>query len=514
MSDLDLHDIQGNVLRGVRAGLARHFMLSIGDPAAASRFLATLVPGADDDGLKVSTAAEWAERPPYFLNVGLTHDGLAALGLPADLLKAFPTAFRRGPAYRGPDPDDPTDPATIDVPAMLGDTDPADAARGVAGPGDPSTWAFGNPAGPPVHVVVSLYTDYSDEVHAQHLFDYSAKLRALFAAHALTEQSHHDARALPGGEVHFGYRDGIAQPRVDGAPGRTRADMQPASTPGEFLLGRDYRNQYDGNFLGALPNALGDNATYGALRMVKQDVAAFERFLRDAGARANMHPELVAAKLMGRWRNGKPLTLAPDDPETPVPEGSLNDFDYAPTKAHPTYYDDADGLRCPIGAHARRLNPRGSLVMGKPHSRRIIRRGMPYGAKLDPTRPDDGVERGLLGYFLCGDIESQFEFLQATWANKDYATSGLRGTRDPIVGGQGAAGGTFTIRTDDGRDPIVLGGLPRWVTARGAAYTFLPGIGGLRWLGARGWEQEAALQPHGYPTVAERVAGGPAHPTP
>lgn len=501
---LDLHDIQGNVLRGVRAGLARHFMLRFGDPVEASRLLTSLVPGADDDGLKVSTAAEWAERPPYFLTVGLTHAGLTALGLPPALLDAFPDAFKRGPAFRDL-------PNGIDVPAMLGDTRPVDAkdpTKGSTGPGDPAHWAFGNPGAPAVHAVVSLYTDYTDEATGRHLEDRSAALRAVFAAHGVAELSHHDARALPGGQVHFGYRDGIAQPRIAGAPGRNRDDMQPEARPGEFLLGRGHVNQYNGNFLGALPEVLGDNGTFGALRMASQDVVAFESFLQVAAKRSNMHPEMIAAKLMGRWRNGKPLTLAPDNPETEIPEGAMNEFDYAPTKDHhPTYYDDADGLRCPVGAHARRLNPRGALVMGKPYTRRIIRRGMPYGPPYDPSEPYDGVERGLLGFFICGDLESQFEFLLATWANRDFSTSGLRGTRDPIIGAHDESGGTFTIRTEDGRDPITLGGIPPWVTTRGAVYCFLPGIGGLRWLGGRGWEQGAQAQPMGFPTIAERVAG-------
>ena len=486
---LDLNDIQGNVLRGVRAGLARHFLLEITDPKAASACLWSLTPDADDDGLKVSTAAEWKEkRPEYFLNVGLTFAGLTALGLPEPLLKAFPAAFQRGPAAAG-------------VPTTLGDD-------------DPSTWDFGNdPASE--HVVVSLYTGYRDVVSQERLSDLTARLRDLFARYGLKEVGVQDAQAHPDGEVHFGYKDGIAQPRVEGAPGRQPADMQPASRAGEFLLGRDYVNQYDGNFLGALPNALGDNGTFGALRKAEQDVFAFERFIREAGARANMDPELIAAKLMGRWRNGNPLTLWPDEPGAPKPtDEAPNAYDYAPTAAHRAYYDDADGVRCPIGAHARRMNPRGALVMGKPHSRRIVRRGMPYGTPIDwkhfdPATPDDGVKRGLLGYFLCGDLESQFEFMLATWANSDFSTTGMRGTRDPIIGAQPPSGGAFIIRTEDGRDPIVLTGLPKWTSTKGSLYCFLPGVGGLRYLGRRAWEADAS-GPLGYtPMLGVTVPNAP-----
>jgi deferrochelatase/peroxidase EfeB len=188
---------------------------------------------------------------------------------------------------------------------------------------------------------------------------------------------------------------------------------------------------------------------------------------------------------MGRWRNGVPLTMSPGtpQPDPPISEGRLNEFDYGPEEPdHPTFYDDSRGLRCPVGAHIRRLNPRGARVMGMPHSRRITRRAMPYGPELKPGQPRDDVERGLVGYFICGDLEMQFEFIQRVWANEDISTAGLRGTREPFIGSQPDGGGKFTIRTSDARDPIVLNGMPNLVTTRGSVYCLLPGIGGLRHL--------------------------------
>ena len=286
---------------------------------------------------------------------------------------------------------------------------------------------------------------------------------------------------MPDGQVHFGYRDGIAQPRIAGVPGHAPRDMQPLCEPGEFLLGKDYRNQYDGNFLGELPHQLGDNASYGAFCVLRQEVRAFDDFIKLAGKRYNLGQELVAAKLMGRWRDGTPLVLAPDAPRE-MSDESINAFDYAPGDDHPAFYDDRDGMRCPIGSHIRRLNPRGALVMGKPYNRRIIRRAMPYGPPFDPALVDDGHERGLVGYFICGDLEMQFEFLQGVWANEDLSTSGLHGTRDPILGAQPPEGGKFVIRTADSRDPVTLDDLPRLVNTRGRVYTMLPGMAALRFL--------------------------------
>jgi deferrochelatase/peroxidase EfeB len=448
---IDFHDVQANILRGVSFRHARHFMLAGRSASETAQFIGALL---DGPGPRISSAAPWSDRPTYCLTLGLTAPGLAALGLPPALMASFPEVFTAGAAKRAAD---------------LGDT--GDAA--------PARWAYGGAGAE--HLVLSLYTD--EHRHATQA-DLTRQLRGLMAQHGLSELGAFDAMAFEHGAVHFGYRDGIAQPRIDGVPtkrGERMPDMQPASSPGEFLLGKGYVNQFAGNWLGDLPPELGDNASYGVLRMIRQEVATFEALLQRVAQRYDVDPEWVAAKLMGRWRNGVPLTLAPGATMPPeMPNTKLNHFDYAPTPEHPAFLDDPNGLRCPIGSHIRRLNPRSALVMGKPHTRRLIRRAMPYGPAWKPGQAPDGIERGLLGYFVCGDVESQFEFLLQTWGNRDYATHGLRGTREPILGPQPAQGGRFVIRTDNSLDPIVIDDLPQLTYTRGCLYCFLPGFGGLR----------------------------------
>ena len=450
-----LDDVQGNILRGYRVQFARHFALAIADAALARQFIAGLIDGDERQSPQITTAAQWRERPDCFLNIGFTFAGLQALGVADTTLQHFPLAFQQGPA-------------DAQRAANIGDT----------GDSDPAHWVLGNPARP-AHMLLSLF---SGEPRDTALEKKSVQLRSLFAKFKLQEVSSHDATALPDGMVHFGYKDGIAQPRIAGVPGREAPDMQPESSAGEFLLGKDYLNQYGGNFIGDLPHALCDNATYAAVRVLKQEVQAFEEVLVRVGARYGMDPEMVAAKMMGRWRNGVPLMVSPDSPRDGMTANQLNNFDYAPSAKQPAYNDDFDGMRCPIGSHIRRLNPRGALVTGKPHSRRIIRRGVPYGPAYDPSQPDDGsVERGLFGLFICGDLEMQYEFLVSVWANKDIATRGIEDTQDPILGPQSPQGGKFIIRTGDERDPITVH-VPRLVTTRGSLYTFMPGMGGLRFL--------------------------------
>ncbi len=454
---IDLADVQANVVRGYSAGRARHFALGFASAAGAAAFVRAVLPEAPGTGPKVSTAEHWDEKPPYCMTIGFTWAGLHAFGLPDSLLALFPAAFQQGPA------------APADKVAILGDT----------GDSAPEHWMLGGPDTPTVHAIVSLYTHGHALGPVEAL---SASLGVLFSEHGVTVHEQLDANALPDGKVHFGYKDGIGQPRIQGVPGRQRADMQPECSPGEFLLGRGYVNQYNGNFIGDLPPALCDNATYGAFRVLKQDVVAFESLIERSGERFRMDPEMVAAKLMGRWRDGTPLTLAPDAPADHVNSAHIDRFDYAPSKEHNTFFDDAEGQRCPVGAHARRMNPRSARVMGKPYSRRIIRRAIAYGAAYDPATGDDGVERGLVGFFICGDLSMQYEFLLGTWANMDLSAVGMRGTRDPILGANPASGGQFVIRTPDSRDPVVISDVPRLVETRGSVYCMLPGIGGLRFL--------------------------------
>ena len=137
-----------------------------------------------------------------------------------------------------------------------------------------------------------------------------------------------------------------------------------------------------------------------------------------------------------------------------------------------------------MGSHIRRCNPRGARIVQRNtnHSRRIVRRGMPYGPPYDPEHPGDGVGRGLLGVFICASLIAQFESIQYDWMNLGLQDPRITGTNDPVVGNNEPEFSSFLMPI--GKSSIELRGFPRFVHTKGGAYLFLPSIRALRYLGS------------------------------
>lgn len=206
-----------------------------------------------------------------------------------------------------------------------------------------------------------------------------------------------------------------------------------------------------------------------AYRRLEEHVAQFRDYIRERSDSPEAE-ELLAAKFMGRWRSGAPLVLAPehDDPELGADPMRNNDFDYK--------HMDPFGYACPLGSHARRLNPRDTgHYMNR---RRMIRRGATYGPALPDGAPDDGVERGIAAFIICADLVRQFEFAQNVWIN-DKTFHELGNEHDPICGTQD---GTLDFTVPKRPIRKVHKGIPAFTTLRGGAYFFLPGMAGLRYL--------------------------------
>src|SRR5215208_1633038 len=398
-STVDLDDIQGLVVRGY-GGLkaARYVVARIDDAVLAKAWLqgaADLV----DNG--VSNTGDSA------INIALTASGLRALGLSDAALAGFSIEFLDGMThdYRR---------------RVLGDVDES----------APEHWSWGGPATDRIDLLVCAFAVDEDAVAAQ--------TDALAAP--LTAAGVHIVRILDTVELasheHFGFRDGVSQPLIEELGSARGPDSVKA---GEFLLG--YPNEYgrltdrplvhaDADPGGVLPAAsassglrdLGRNGSYLVFRQLSQDVHEFWEYCENAARRpdGSVDPEArvrLASEMIGRWPSGAPLTLAPDRDQPELAQ--RNDFGY--------HADDRDGLRCPIGSHVRRSNPRDSLDPdpGSPRSidvnkrHRILRRGRKYGG-LAPAdellRPKahagtDEEPHGLHFICLVANIARQFEFV-------------------------------------------------------------------------------------------------------
>jgi deferrochelatase/peroxidase EfeB len=496
MASADFADMQGLLRFGHgRLKAAEFLLLDIADAAAARRWLAAAP----------VTTAETLDTPPRTaLQVAFTAAGLRAIGLDPAILAQFPQAYLAG---------------------MAGEESRSRRLGDVAG-NDPALWDWGRPE---PHLVLMLY----------------AMTGALDAWRAAVTGPDFDrgfrvAHRLPTGTSRgvepFGFVDGVSEPVVDWESRLTtdahrRLTYANLLAPGEVALG--YPNEYGeltprplvpAQARGAegLPEAadapyrrdFGRNGTFLVLRQLGQDVRGFWRFLDTAAGHDPARREALAVAMVGRHRDGRALIAD----GAAIPGGRPgNDF---------TYDGDPDGFACPVGAHVRRANPRtgdhppgvdGFLswllstlgfrrrpdrlpgrhdLVGSTRFHRIVRRGREYG---DALSPEDALaegpeaERGLLFVCLCANLVRQFEFIQNAWiaaakfdglfAEQDP----LLGHRAPLLGGQ---------RTDSFGIPRRLGvterveGLPQFVTVRGGAYFFLPGIRALRFIAGHGGEGE------------------------
>jgi deferrochelatase/peroxidase EfeB len=463
---LDHSDVQGNILRGYKKPRVRHLVLEIADRAAARRWFAACISGRSDSVPQITREEpkRWTTKPDTCFNIGLTFEGLRILGTPSLSLDMFPKEFIEGISAQA---------------AKLGDV----------GSSAPENWSAPFNAPQRIHLIASIYAHeiaQLDRVQHQALADGRA-FRLLGTRDGWISRDDH---------VHFGYRDNIAQPRFEGIHDpQNHADGQPMAPLGTVLLG------YPTNFEGLtwrVPESVGHNGSFNAFRVLAQDVAGFEAYLSEAATYLLGHPnvdellppgaeatigegysrhaamrEVVAAKMCGRWRNGVPLMLSPNTP-TPTDKVALNNFDYVGEGAS----------RCPFGAHIRRSNPRGGQIVQRVanHSRRLVRRGMPYGPPYDPENPDT-EERGLLGNFLGANISAQFEAMSYDWINLGLQDPRITGSNDPLLGANDTDTSWFDLPLKSGVT-IRLKGLPRFVQTRGGAYTFLPSIAAIRFLGA------------------------------
>jgi len=438
-SSLDLEDIQHFLMSRPPARAARYEFLTFRSAAGGRAWLKGLI-----EKVGTAKAVGSSQVDSRWVTIGFTWAGLRALGVGEGSLATFPEEFRQGMAARA---------------QILGTT----------GANDPDHWV-GGLAGPNLHAIAILFArDVAERERCRQEHE-----RYVTQCQSVELLSCLDLEAIPPFDYaheHFGYRDRLSQPVIEGTGVEPTPGSGPPIKPGEFFLG--YPDE-EGLAAGVpQPEILSRNGSYVAYLRMEEHVAAFRDFLRQHGETPDQQ-ELIAAKLMGRWRSGAPLVLASDkdDPGLGADLRRNNDFSYAEMDQH--------GYACPLGAHIRRMNPRDTTV--NMNRRKMIRRGGTYGPPLPEGTPEDGQERGIAAFIGCASLIRQFEFAMNVWAN-DPNFHELGNERDPIFGTQD---GTFDMTIPNRPIRKKIKGLPAFTTIRGGAYFFLPGIRALRYLASLG----------------------------
>jgi Dyp-type peroxidase family len=457
---LDLTDIQGNIRQGYGFPAAHYLFFEFPDASAGRGFLGGIVD-------TVRNAELWEAAPPTVTNVALTYAGLRALEIDGGILRSLSEAFR--------------EPMRERAPRALGDTGQSAPDKWVDGLGTPRS-----------HVLVTIN---ASDGNGGHPFDRARDdVRNLARGHGLRPVHDQTAQALKNRREHFGWADGFGQPWIEGGTAKPR--------PGQGVPrddGLTWRALKAGEFVHGYPDEdthtvsgpaawLLTNGSYMVYRKLYQDVVRFRRELYAEAQRygrlkrlqppldADQLYEVMAAKVVGRWRDGVAIEIEEWRAEAGLgnvaEEEPDNDFRYMAS--------DSSGYRCPKGAHIRRTNPRDALGWGGTLTtrHRIIRRGMPYGAYLEGLE-DDGQDRGLI--FICfnADFERQFEVVQAQWCN-DGNAFGLGDDKDYLVGDDRGSG-KMTVQGDP---PYLPRTQPSVVRTRGSEYLLMPGIRALRRLAA------------------------------
>lgn len=486
---VDYGDVQGLVRFGYgRLTQACFLLLRVTNAEAARAWLAAA---------PVTSATRRDSPPETALQIAFTSAGLRALGVGEDIIEGFSSEF------------------------IVGMSSDSSRARrlGDVGANDPAHWHWGGTDDTMPHVMVMLYALPGG------LIDWGGIAMA-GAEEGFEQLAILDTSDMDGVEP-FGFVDGISEPTVDWQRERAprdheRQDYTNLSCLGEYLLG--YPNEYgsftDRPLLDAQrdPDAvlaraeddpdkadLGLNGSYLVLRQLEQDVGGFWRFIDREAQGDPVARKQLAEAMVGRTMEGEPLMGRPDE-AIDGESDPLNTF---------TYRDDIRGVRCPVGAHIRRSNPRNAdLPPGEPgfiswavrtlgfdadalandlvsstRFHRLLRRGREYGPgmTLDDALAGRSAGEGIGLHFIClgANIARQFEFVQSAWLS-GVRFDGLADESDPLIGSHlprvdGTAAGSFSMPVPSGPSRRVCG-LPQFVTVLGGAYFFLPGLRALRYI--------------------------------
>ncbi|MBK3567065.1 Dyp-type peroxidase [Streptomyces sp. MBT62] len=479
----DSAEIQGEILAGFKKDNVTLLFLKFGDAAAARSWLKDLVPRLAttqqvapfntrfSEARQNSMGADPPNLKATWVGLSLTYPGLQVLTGKQDLLpdtqgRGTIGAFVQGAAARS---------------EVLGDVD-----RSL-----PTRWLFGADHNQVTHAVLTVASDSESGLSEELGRQQDAVSRAgIGIAHI------QPGNALPGtrrGREHFGFKDGVSEPNVAGIEEHPEDGARLLSAD-LFVLGATGS---------ALPKGVPEwmrNGSFQVVRRLAQDVpgwwaqvATELQKLKDAGVVGpTTTSEWLGSRLVGRWRCGASVHNHPDLTQDPNsdPDNVIS------------YKDDPHGVVTPLFSHLRKTNPRDGLIDGELikeevlDPRRIIRRGIPYGAPFDPASAKGGPDepRGLL--FVCyqADLVRQFEFMQRNWVNTHNFPPGRAPDwpgPDPMAAGKLSKIGdqdkdyvlgdvSFASRNGGAEPGITKLNFRPFVHTEGSVYAFTPSLATLR----------------------------------
>nr|WAW38281.1 DyP-type peroxidase [Auricularia auricula-judae] len=427
-----VNDIQGDIIVGMQKPKELFYFFAIQDVATFKTHLA-------NDIAPVLTSAEqmmnMTQQPLVLLNVAFSQSGLTALGVLDDVGDA---SFTLGQLQ---------------------------AIQTLAETSDGWQQEF---KGTGIHGVMLLASDTSDLINQQVAFIESTFGSSLSKVYSL------DASMRPGdlaGHEMFGYKDGIAQPALDGF-----GDPHPGQLvvpPGMILVGMD------GDSNARPSDGWMTGGSFLVFRQLEQLVPEFNKFLLDnapavEGKTVQERADLLGARMVGRWKSGAPLDLSPDqdDPALGNDVDRNNNFNYT----HASLDFTSDQSRCPFSAHIRKTRPRADAASNIS----IMRSSIPYGSEVTADEASSNTtsqQRGLAFVAYQSDIAGGFEFIQTAWANTPGFVFGkdVQPGYDPIVGQNlGSARNVTGLDPNDTHKQLTL---PlEFVVSRGGEYFFSPPI--------------------------------------
>jgi Dyp-type peroxidase family len=530
---LEVDQIQGNILPGFLKDHEMLLFLKIEQVTLCKAWLKELAPliaTAEEvlafnrlfKALRVRRGRDTKAIQATWVNIAFSYQALVALtaGTPNDVKrKDFnDQSFKNGMVKQASVLGDPTD---------------------VHAEGNPNNWVVGGTQSE-ADIIVIVQSDDRDD-----LLDQVAEL----------EQSIHDAQSgislmrkeegniLPGalaGHEHFGFLDGVSQPGMRGFVSTDATDVltprqnplnpnhgkpgQELLWPGEFVFGYQGQDaskpiEEPGDVVNAGPD-WARNGSFLVFRRLRQDVGAFHTFLHKTAQDLGIAPELLGAKVVGRWQSGAPLlrsgetdtpalgqndcannnfqyfhadTTPPDTGATPGSDGHCS----VTGQTFPPSPGDQKGLLCPAFAHIRKTYPRDDITSAgsgtdpeqqsktseaETQKHRLLRRGLPFGEPSSSTieQPISASgERGLLFISYQTSIANQFEFASQFWANDPDFKDG--GTGFDLVIGQNGGGTrerTAKLLLAGNQAPTLstLTAKDEWVIPTGGGYFFSPSI--------------------------------------